>query len=309
MLALSRNYSFRILSSFFWFFIVLLWAINYCYFKFPGNNYLPGETPLVAAVLSLVLLGSYLQFGPQSRCFYGLKKLSGYFFVIITIALGTNVVQYTPHVPVDVFLLSIEKKMGVNLVQLMAWTAEHPLFKKILVDAYNSLPYQMGWLPVLVLLLRGFEEVQEYCVLLLATTLLGFVIYYCYPTLGPASLLKSPYFFPEQYDTGIKFKEIHAYLSPTTIYGGMIAFPSFHVIWACLCLYLVRHWIWLFLPLGLLNVLLIASCVLLGWHYVIDVIGSFLILIIVLGSYRMFCIIHWSTSERSKARSENHTAI
>ena len=54
----------------------------------------------------------------------------------------------------------------------------------------------------------------------------------------------------------------------------MIAFPSFHIIWGWFCLYLSYGCRWLFIGLLPLNGLLFASCVLLGWHYPLDLVGA-----------------------------------
>ncbi len=53
--------------------------------------------------------------------------------------------------------------------------------------------------------------------------------------------------------------------------------PSFHTIWALLCVYLLRDWKYPFIVLGLINSLLIIACVLLGWHYLSDVLVGVLL--------------------------------
>jgi membrane-associated phospholipid phosphatase len=112
-----------------------------------------------------------------------------------------------------------------------------------------------------------------------SSLLIGFIVYYFFPTTAPASVLHSDYFIKEQLATGLKFTQIHQYIQPTTLDGGLIAFPSFHVIWAWLCLYLIRSWFVVFYVFLFINILLIFSCVMLGWHYFLDIILSFLILL------------------------------
>lgn len=271
-------------------------VINFFIFKFPGNNYFPPGTILIPVVLLLAMLGSYLlQSHSKSSFFQGIKECLYYFLVMSLIAFATNAVQYTPFEPIDKYLIAFERSISIDLINILNWAAQFPKLLVWLHLIYDTLPYQMSCLPILLILRRNppIAHLREYYFLLLITTLLGFSVYYFYPTLGPASslasipplteslpLLKNIHFLQAQYDTGIKFKEIHQHISPSTLEGGLIAFPSFHVIWAWLCLYLIRRLTFLFYMLLPVNLSLIIACVLLGWHYPIDLVGSFFLLII-----------------------------
>jgi len=121
--------------------------------------------------------------------------------------------------------------------------------------------------------------VHEFYFLLLVSMIIGFVFYYFFPTMAPSSVIDSPYFLEEQRATALKFSQIHHYLQPTTIEGGLIAMPSFHVIWAYLCLYALRGWPILCGILFPVNCLLALACILLGWHYPIDLVGSIVVIL------------------------------
>ena len=145
---------------------------------------------------------------------------------------------------------------------------------------YQSIIYQLICLPLIMILFKRFQLVREYYFLLVSTLLIGFVFYYFFPTTAPASTIDSPYFLMMQKATGLKFQQIHHNIPPTTLDGGLIALPSFHVVWAYLSIYLLRGWpifCWLLFPI---NGLLALSCVLLGWHYPIDLIGSAVVIIL-----------------------------
>ncbi|CEK10586.1 phosphatase PAP2 family protein [Legionella hackeliae] len=253
-------------------------VINHLFYKFPGNNYFPPNILLIALILFLGFLGSYLQFGRSNMVVKMTRELIYYFLVMSVIAFATNAIQYTPFTPIDDKLFALEAAANINLVKIVAWTQRSALFTQLLVYIYDSLPYQMSILPLVAIIMRKFSYLREYYCLLLISSLIGFTIYYFYPTVAPATFFKSELFSPEQYATGIKFSEIHQHIPPSTIDGGMIAFPSFHAIWAWLCLYLMRWSRFIFFLLLPINLLLIASCVLLGWHYPIDLIASGLIL-------------------------------
>lgn len=263
------------------FLALVILVINFFIFKFSGNNYLPPDAILIFIPLLLIMLGSNLLLSKNNKIFEGSKELLYYFLIMAIIAVATNAIQYTPFSPIDHQLIALEATYGIHIAEIFLWTLQYPFLIKLLNCVYNTLPYQMALCPILVIFFKNNSTVylREYYFLLFITTLLGFSIYYFYPTVGPASSVKGVNFFQEQYATGIKFTEIHQHLTPSTNLGGLIAFPSFHVIWAWLCLYLVRSFRILFGLLFVVNLSLVASCVLLGWHYLVDILGSFIVLL------------------------------
>lgn len=255
----------------------LAFSVN-LYYQYPGNNYLPENTGQFLLILTLIFSGSWILTGKTSHTTTIAKELLYFFLVMLTIALATNAVQLTPFATIDHFILVFEKKMHIDTPEILAWTYAHPQLQYLLAFAYSTLPWQMCVIPLFVIFSGKFSLIREYYFLILCAVLSGFLIYYFFPTMAPASILQSKYFTEEQFATGFKFLQIHQHQPPTTLEGGLIAFPSFHVIWAWLCLYLVRFWPLLFYPLLLLNTFLIFSCLLLGWHYFLDLVMSILIL-------------------------------
>ena len=66
----------------------------------------------------------------------------------------------------------------------------------------------------------------------------------------------------------------------------MISLPSFHINWAWLCVYLIRNWPIACSLLAMINIILVISTILLGWHYVIDILGSIVTIVLGHGLYR-----------------------
>lgn len=217
------------------------------------------------------------------------RELFVFFILLSCIALLTNATQYTPFSVIDPYLIQLEQQLHVDTVRLIAWTARHPYAEAVLNFSYNSLAFQMILLPLTMICLQRQALLRDYYFLLLVTALLGFGIYYFFPTTAPASHFDSPFFYQEQRDTGMKFIQIHTHQPVTTQAGGLIAFPSFHAIWAILCLYLIRHYRLLFAVLLPLNLLLLLSCLLLGWHYAIDLVGAIAV-----------CLLAWGLLQRIK---------
>lgn len=263
-------------SSFIAFIILFLSCgallINYFLYQYPGNNYFPEKTISGALILLLTYIGSRILFGKNHRISQSFFELLCFFGVMSLIAFATNAIQLTPFPPIDEKILKLESLFHINISAILKWTNEYPSFKKILEIIYDTLPYQMSFIPLFVLVSGRFHLLKDYYFLMLLTTLLGFSFYYFFPTTAPASMINSPFFAPEQLATGYKFNQIHHHIAPTTIDGGLIALPSFHTVWALLCTYLLKDWLFPFLIVLAINILLILSCVLLGWHYPSDII-------------------------------------
>lgn len=257
----------------------IAFTINHFFYQYKGNNYFPPGVFQAGICLLLMVGCTRFYLGKHHVLYKFSQSILKLYLVMGGIALLTNAVQLTPFLPIDKQLIATELFFGIDLSRIIAWTAKHPLIHLILSCVYDSLTWQMTFLPIMVTCFGGFTVLRQYFCFMLISAILGFTIYYFFPTLAPASNIVSTYFRPEQYATGIKFTEIHHHLYPSTMEGGMIAFPSFHAIWAWFCLYLVRPWPIIFFLLLPVNLLLVLSCVLLGWHYPIDIIGSILIIL------------------------------
>jgi len=248
--------------------------INYFIYQFPGNNFFPEDMLLLISIIIIVNIGLVVLFGKESRLSHSGVEFFYFFAVMSVIAFATNAIQLAPFPVIDKEILSLEHYFNINIPEILVWTSKHPYFKCLLGVVYDSLPYQMALLPLIVIAAGKFSLIREYYFLMLFSTLLGFGFYYFFPTAAPASIMKSLLFSPEQVATGLKFYQIHHHIIPTTQDGGLIALPSFHTIWALLGVYLLKDWTIPCLFLFIINLLLIISCVLLGWHYVTDVIAA-----------------------------------
>ena len=109
------------------------------------------------------------------------------------------------------------------------------------------------------------------------SSIIGSLIYYFFPSSGPAGIFRSADFFPVQLLTHLKYEQVHSFQPVTTLLGGLIAFPSFHVAWSILATYAALPKRNLFIVIAVLNTIVISSTVLLGWHYLVDVPAGILL--------------------------------
>lgn len=189
----------------------------------------------------------------------------------------TQGIQYTPFPTIDHWLLHMDQLMHINSGAILNWVYQRPHLGNSFIYAYNGIEPELVLLPILMALLLCKRSVKVFLFAMLLSYPIGTLIYYFFPTTAPASIIHNAHFLAQQHDTGIKFYEIHHYLKLTTSMGGMIAFPSFHVICATLLIYVTKEKKYIFIPVLIYNIWMIASTVMLGWHYMTDVIGGLII--------------------------------
>lgn len=282
-----------------------VFIVNDRYFAYQGVFYNPVRLLTFCSTIFLIILGVKYTLNMPTAVFAHLRSLAWLYSVFLIITLATNAVQLTPYPPIDTSIVAFERYFGLNLLDIVIWANAHPLLGSVLSFAYATLNYQIAILPIIAIFLGLHEELYEYFVLMLLTMLFGFSFYYFFPTTAPASVFAQEYFRDVQIATGLKFWQIHQHIPPETDNGGLIALPSFHVIWAWLGMNMLRKQWFLMLLLVPINILLYISCVLLGWHYITDIIGSVLILAV---AYAIL-IMHRSATKRRESGCKDHPSI
>lgn len=257
------------------------YIINLFFYQYKGNNYFLNGFWSVGLSLILMVSGSILLFKEHNPITKRITEILVFYLVIAALAFATNVVQLTPFPPIDRAIITVENFLGFNLTRVVAWSLHYPLLRALLGLCYDTLPYQLSILPLVIIAAGAYNKIRLFETRLLLSAIIGFTIYYFFPTIGPATALQSPVFASQQFATGLKFFQIHHYQNVTTMDGGMIAMPSFHAIWAWYCLELVKGWPIALILLSTINFLLILACVFLGWHYPADLLVSFFLIFIV----------------------------
>ena len=184
--------------------------------------------------------------------------------------------QLTPFSPIDSFLYQYEFFKLENVVNY--FNHNHGIHDFFCV-VYNSLIVLMYLLPIIFSIIQRRQEVHNFCRFILLSVSIGFTFYYFFPSCGPASIFDPHLFMKVQHDNHIKFWQIHHGIQPITLNGGLIAFPSFHVIWAWGCCRLFKTVnIYLYYLFLIWFILICMSCFILGWHYSIDIMISLIII-------------------------------
>jgi len=248
-------------------------ALNYFYWQLPASNW-GYELPLLgvgAVMIFFIAWGMYVKdISPRgSTALWG----CGFYFwsFLITTAM-TQSVQATPFSPIDAQLVKADAWFGVDLPMLMAWTHAHPFLHHWLTKIYYSMVTELLLIPIILICLNARRTLSIFFIAILTSFFVGALIYYFFPTMAPSGIFHSPYFTKAQYHTSDAFFQVHHHLKITASDGGLVAFPSFHVIWASILTYCCRIKKYFFYPALIFNTLLILATLLLGWHYLMDVL-------------------------------------
>jgi PAP2 superfamily len=189
--------------------------------------------------------------------------------------------------PIDPVLAQADAWLGISVPALVSWTAGHPWLVALLHWSYFTLVFQLP-LPVFALpWWNDSEALWEFAFHVLVCNLVTIAAFALWPAacvfqeLGFESLIDQTRFIAH-------FAAARDGSMTTVPWGqieGLVSVPSFHMVgavivaWACR-----RTWlVWLLVPV---NVLLIASTVLLGAHYAVDLVASGLLLASSFALYR-----------------------
>lgn len=201
-----------------------------------------------------------------------LADLGAYLLAVIGLAALVQGLQYTRGVPLDPALLRADRALGWDTSASLRGIAARPVLRWALDRLYESTDLQLALAPLLPLWAGDRRRSRVFVAATAAATVLGGLFYWFWPSSGPASVIGSPHFLWVQRATYMKYSQVHSWSPVTTIWGGMIAFPSFHVAWAALAVYAAagcgRR---VLAAVAVLEAAVIASTVVLGWHYLVDV--------------------------------------
>jgi hypothetical protein len=246
--------------------------LNALTFQYQGEDYLSLNWLWVAPALLVIVFFAASKLQNFPKIAYLIKSYSLYFLAFFAFLVLLEGVQYTPFPAVDAFLGAADQTLGIKETQLIDWAYGHPLLLHALQLAYRSIVVQWLLMPLLIFVWGKNEQFNLYLIASLLAYLMGAVIYYFFPTVGPAGIFNDAHFSRAQLDLVINFKEIHQYLMVTTFDGGMIAFPSFHVLWSVISIFAFRHFAkLLFIPILVLNIVAIIATLFLGWNYLVDI--------------------------------------
>ena len=212
------------------------------------------------------------------------------FVAFMAIAVAFSVVTPAQYLAValdrplaDPWLARADAWMGISVPEAVRWTSGHPWLTGILAASYYSLmPQFIAPIVVLGLFYRDRDALWEYAFnfhFCLLVTLLGLALF-------PAACAFTYYGFESLIEQERFIRHFEALRNGTFTLlqlqelEGLITFPSFHVAGGLMVTWVFRRYPKMFALLLVLNVLMIASTVLLGPHYAIDIVASTVLFVV-----------------------------
>ena len=192
---------------------------------------------------------------------------------------------------IDGWLAAADAALGIHVPSLTAWTRLHPTIGLLLKICYYSLLPQFVLAPIAVVLaLRNRQRLWEYvfhfhfCVIVTLAALAAFpaahvFTYYGFEsTLNQARLIHQFQSLRDGSFNTIRFDDLE----------GLISMPSFHAAGAMMVTWMLRGYRRSGVSAGQYIVGLVASTVMTGAHYFIDVVATGVLFLISLMTYRFY---------------------
>ncbi len=264
--------------------------LNALTFQYSGNHYLSSTWLWITpALLVFTLFSAYVKNRKISPLIFLLRAYSLYFIAFFAFLVMLNGVQYTPFPAIDSYLAKANRLFYIDEPALMNWTYTHPWLLKLFQIAYDSSYLQLMVMPLALFLLKKKEFFYHYLIVVLLAYMIGAMVYYFFPTVGPAGAFSDPNFTREQLQSVLIFRGIHQYLLVNTFEGGIINFPYFHILCSIIATYTLRTApLWFFLPVLLWSFIAIMATLCLGWNYAIDLIcGGFIAWLAIYGGKKL----------------------
>jgi membrane-associated phospholipid phosphatase len=206
-----------------------------------------------------------------------LTALQLFCFFSVFFVLGMNVTATTARPLADDWLWRLDGGLAASIHHRVN---DIPWLSQLLFYAYqSSLPQTVLTIFFLVFTKR-FVQLSTFFERFMICALITLVGFYWFPAVG--TLAKGLSSYPELEVVRAEFFRLRGGVKSVSVVGaqGMVTFPSFHTIWAIL-LISVYYRSRLFIPVLILNVLVIVSTVTSGMHYAVDVLAGFAVCAVV----------------------------
>lgn len=244
--------------------------------------------PTVGAVM-LIIVGQYYRILRNEERLALALGASGLFILFTLVASVFNYLLLPIRFPIiDSFWVRLDARMGYDWPTFVTWIAQWPLLATILRLVYFSSLLQLA---VVILILAFVDKPISLWHFLLtgATSVLGCIaVWFFFPSFGASAV----HGLPQQILDIVRIpvdpkysrevlrlaQEGPGYISPQNILG-LIGFPSFHTVMACMSVLFLARIRWIFPFALLLNIAMVPAILVHGGHHLSDVFGGVMIFV------------------------------
>lgn len=184
---------------------------------------------------------------------------------------------------IDPWLLSTNAALGYDWIAFVDWAASYPLLSSALGSVYRSTLLQILAVLLALAVTRRFAVADLMVATIVVSGLATVAFWGLFPSIGVAPFLPLPETAQRAAALVVDGREGAALLrlvtlgpeviSPETM-TGLIGFPSFHTVLACICVRFAWPIRWLRWPLLLLNAAMLPAILLHGGHHLLDLAGG-----------------------------------
>ncbi|MBB3947772.1 hypothetical protein GGQ73_003743 [Rhizobium skierniewicense] len=248
-------------------------SIDWMGYAFPGFG-----------ALALMIGGLYYRTHRGEERLAVVLIASGLFIVFTLVASVFNYLLLPIRMtPFDGLLVQVDAIFGYSWPRAVAVAAEWPIISRILFYVYFSSLPQLAF----VIVLLGFSGKTNALWHFLLTGFIGVIgsiaIWLVFPTFGPSTLyVLSPDLLsrielgvtPNYGDELLRLgREGAGYISPRNVLG-LIGFPSFHTVMACMSVVFLARIRSIFPFVLIVNVVMLPAILVHGGHHLSDVLGG-----------------------------------
>jgi hypothetical protein len=239
--------------------------------------------PGIAMCFAMIGIGLYVRhFKPAPRIALGTIGLGVFmaFSAIVSILAYTIFPFVNPMI--DQRLVAWDAQLGFSWLGFLESMAAYPLISKALGYIYlTSLPQIMGLIALLSYLNRP-TELHRFLLVGFVTMFFTLAFWWAFPSVGPTAYFPVPPALEAQLglmtntQSGANLlrwaTDGNAIITPDIV-TGVVAFPSFHIVMACMVVWFSWRTV-VFVPTLLVNLAMIPATILQGGHHLVDIVAG-----------------------------------
>jgi PAP2 superfamily len=255
-----------------WLLLALVGSVDGIWMMAAGFHFGPGYLPALAWVFLLIMISLFYYYTGRDNRIMNFAHFGAQYVSLLIVLMPLSYLAVSTNAPLsDREFDAIDRALGFNWISWTEWIIAHPILRRVLSMAYDSLPFQAlfcyiynvhkrtNWRNNEIWWITGISAVVTIAV---SALLPGTNPYVYYGLLGPDHFLHMQHFL------GLRDGTMH--VIGLTDAQGLIQLPSFHTVLAIMLTYNLRHNRLFFSAALILNITLILSCPSEGSHYFID---------------------------------------
>lgn len=239
----------------------------------------PAFAPAIVAFVCMMVIGAYAR-GAKRAPRFALGMIGVGIFMAFTCTIAIVAYTFFPfsNPRIDLTLMAVDAQIGFNWVSYVEWVATVPGLGQFLSDVYVSSLYQMVLTILLLAWLNRPGQMHRFLVTGVMTMCVTIGFWRAWPSIGPPPYVSIPADIEanaaliadaEVGDMLLRFAtEGNAIITPEIV-TGIVSFPSYHLMMACIVVWFTRRTV-LFLPALAINLAMIPATLLHGGHHLID---------------------------------------